>query len=103
MNDNNVIAKGGNLVLRKRTHLKRLGLSPACVIDRLGYNARYREKVRPARWSLYRSSFNIAVERAVKHARGLGCRLRVLPERCNKREEILPCLRWAEGFVPAPG
>jgi Protein of unknown function (DUF3800) len=59
----------------------------ACVIDRPGYNARYRERYGRQRWSLCKSAFNIAVERAAKYARGLGCRLRVSPERCNKRED----------------
>jgi Protein of unknown function (DUF3800) len=59
----------------------------ACVIDRPGYNARYREKYGRQRWSLCKSAFTISVERAAKYARSLDCRLRVLPERCNKKED----------------
>jgi hypothetical protein len=59
----------------------------ACVIDRPGYNARYREKYGRQRWSLCKSAFTISVERAAKYARSLNCRLRVLPERCNKKED----------------
>jgi hypothetical protein len=59
----------------------------ACVIDRPGYNARYLEKYGRQRWSLCKSAFTISVERAAKYARSLNCRLRVLPERCNKTED----------------
>ena len=59
----------------------------ACVIDRPGYNARYREKYGRQRWSLCKSAFTISVERAAKYARSHDCRLRVLPERCNKTED----------------
>ena len=59
----------------------------ACVIDRPGYNARYRDKYGRERWSLCKSAFTIGVERAAKYARSLNCRLRVLPERCNKKED----------------
>jgi hypothetical protein len=62
-----------------------LGL--ACVIDRPGYDARYREKYGRNQWQLCRTAFNIAVERAAKHARRLGCPLRILPERSNKDDE----------------
>ncbi|WP_271583275.1 DUF3800 domain-containing protein [Bradyrhizobium sp. CCBAU 45389] len=59
----------------------------ACVIDRPGYNARYREKYGRERWSLCKSAFTISVERAAKYARERRCRLRVMPERCNKAED----------------
>jgi uncharacterized protein DUF3800 len=59
----------------------------ACVIDRPGYNARYLEKYGRQRWSLCKSAFTISVERAAKYARERGCRLRVLPERCNEKED----------------
>jgi hypothetical protein len=63
------------------------GYGLACVIDRPGYDARYRQKYGRNQWQLCRTAFNIAVERAAKHARRLGCRLRVLPERSNKKDE----------------
>jgi hypothetical protein len=59
----------------------------ACVIDRPGYNLRYREKYGRDRWSLCKTAFNISVERAAKYARGLDYRLRVSPKRCNKAED----------------
>jgi hypothetical protein len=61
----------------------------ACVIDRPGYNARYREKYGKQRWALCKTAFNVATERAAKYARAEGYRLRVAPERCNKPEDAL--------------
>jgi hypothetical protein len=61
----------------------------ACVIDRPGYNTRYREKYGKQRWALCKTSFNVAVERAAKYARNQNYRLRVSPERCNKPEDAL--------------
>src|SRR5579884_3595557 len=46
----------------------------ACVIDRPGYDARYRQKYGRNQWQLCRTAFTIAVERAAKHARRLGCK-----------------------------
>jgi len=62
-----------------------LGL--ACVVDRPGYNARYREKYGRQRWSLCRTAFCVSVERAAKYADSIGRRLRVLPEECNPKED----------------
>jgi hypothetical protein len=59
-----------------------LGL--ACVIDRPDYNHRYKEKYADERWSLCKTAFTIAVERAAKYVKEIGYRLRVSPERCNK-------------------
>lgn len=59
----------------------------ACVIDGTGYNARYGEKYKGQRWLLCKTAFSIVVERAVKIARMDERKLRVLPERCNKRED----------------
>ena len=61
----------------------------ACVIDRPGYNDRYREKYGRQRWALCKTAFNVAVERAAKFARKEEYRLRVAPERCNKPEDAL--------------
>jgi hypothetical protein len=61
----------------------------ACVIDRPGYNNRYREKYGRQRWALCKTAFNVAVERAAKYARSQKARLRVAPERCNKPEDAL--------------
>lgn len=59
----------------------------ACVIDRPGYNARYKEKYGRDRWSLCKTAFSIAVERASKYARSRGARLRVLVERSSRQDE----------------
>lgn len=64
-----------------------LGL--ACVIDRPGYNNRYKEKYGDKRWMLCRTAFSISVERAAKYARETERRLRIHPERCNKEEDRL--------------
>jgi hypothetical protein len=59
----------------------------ACVIDRPGYDARYRTKYGRNQWHLCQTAFSIAVERAAKHARRVGRVLRVLPERSSKDDE----------------
>lgn len=59
----------------------------ACVIDRPGYDARYRPKYGRNQWHLCRTAFSIVVERAIKYALSAGCRLRVLPERSSKDDE----------------
>jgi hypothetical protein len=59
----------------------------ACVIDRPGYDARYRQQYGRNQWQLCRTAFSIAVERAAKHARRLGCKLRIFPERSSKDDE----------------
>jgi Protein of unknown function (DUF3800) len=61
----------------------------ACVIDRPGYNDRYREKYGRQRWALCKTAFNVAIERAAKFARSQKSRLRVAPERCNKPEDAV--------------
>lgn len=62
-------------------------LGIACVIDRQGYNHRYQEKYGRERWSLCKTAFTVLVERAAKYADSEGCKLRVLPEKCNKLED----------------
>lgn len=56
----------------------------ACVIDRPGYNARYRDKYGRQRWSLCKTAFHIVVERAAKFARERGHPLRVFVEKSDK-------------------
>ena len=58
-----------------------------CVVDRPGYNARYREAYGRKRWSLCKTAFNIVVERAAKFARADGARLRVYVERSDKKTD----------------
>lgn len=62
-----------------------LGL--ACVIDRPGYNARYKEIHGLDRWLLCKTAFSVSVERAAKYAQSMNYKLRVMPERCNKPED----------------
>lgn len=59
----------------------------ACVIDRPGYNRRYEEKYGRQRWSLCRTAFSIAVERAVRFAAARESRLRVYVEGSDKQSE----------------
>jgi hypothetical protein len=59
----------------------------ACVIDRAGYDNRYEDEYEKDRWSLCKTAFTIAVERAAKYAARRGMKLRVLPERCNAKED----------------
>lgn len=58
-----------------------------CVIDRPSYNRRYREMYGRNRWSLCKTTFTIAVERAAKYAISQGGRLRVYAERSSKVDE----------------
>jgi hypothetical protein len=52
----------------------------ACVIDRPGYDARYREKHAGNRWMLCRTAFTVICERAAKIASRVSRRLRLYPE-----------------------
>lgn len=70
-----------------RTLLSLNILGLACVIDRPGYDARYRELYGQGQWHLCQTAFAIAVERAVKYARSIDRRLRVLPERTSKGDD----------------
>jgi len=56
----------------------------ACVVDRPGYNARYREKYGRERWMLCKTAFGVVVERAAKYARRHNCPLRVYVERSDR-------------------
>ena len=56
----------------------------ACVIDRPGYNHRYREKYGRARWLLCKTAFTVVVERSAKFARDAGCRLRIYVEKSDR-------------------
>jgi hypothetical protein len=62
-----------------------LGL--ACVIDRPGYNARYKPLYGRNRWALCKSAFSIILERAAKYAIQEKMKLRVMPERCSKIDD----------------
>lgn len=56
----------------------------ACVVDRPGYNQRYREKYGRETWMLCRTAFAVVVERAAKYARRNNCKLRVYAEEGDK-------------------
>src|SRR5690606_18156296 len=51
----------------------------ACVIDRPGYDARYRPVYGRNQWHLCQTAFYIVVERAAKHAASMGRKLKVFP------------------------
>jgi hypothetical protein len=59
----------------------------ACVVDRNGYNRRYTIPYGRKRWSLCKTAFNIAVERAAKVAAHRNSRLRVYVEQTDKKTE----------------
>jgi hypothetical protein len=59
----------------------------ACVIDRPGYDARYREQYGRRMWHLCKTAFCISIERAAKHALRDARKLRVMPERSSKQDE----------------
>lgn len=61
----------------------------ACVIDRPGYNHRYREKYGRKRWSLCKTAFDVVVERAVKFSNDRSRKLRVYVERCSKADDAI--------------
>lgn len=61
----------------------------ACVIDRPGYNHRYKEIYGDKRWSLCKTAFDISVERASKYAHSHDRVLRVMPERCSKKNDAI--------------
>lgn len=56
----------------------------ACVIDRPGYDGRYREKYGRQQWMLCKTAFSVLCERSAKFARRDDRRLRVYPEDGDK-------------------
>lgn len=61
----------------------------ACVIDRPGYNARYKERYGKDRWMLCKTAFGIAVDRATKFAINNEQKLRVYVERTSKEVDLV--------------
>ncbi len=57
------------------------------MIDRLGYNERYAEQYNANPWMLCKTAFCVVVERAVKLSVKDHRRLRVHPEKCNRKED----------------
>lgn len=56
----------------------------ACVINRDGYNKRYREIYGRQRWQLSKTAFPIVVERSAKFASCMGRRMKVYFEKSDK-------------------
>jgi hypothetical protein len=56
----------------------------AAVVDRPGYNKRYRAKYGRQTWNLCHTAFSVICERAAKRARAHGCKLRVYVEEGDK-------------------
>lgn len=80
------------LKARFMTHLQTMLLSLpvigiACVIDRPGYNEKYKERYAGKRWMLCKTAFAISVERAAKWAIQNERKMRVFIEKSNKKEE----------------
>lgn len=59
----------------------------ACVIDRPGYNARYRDKYGTDRWLMCKTAYAILLERAAKHALIASRQLEVFFEEAGRRED----------------
>jgi len=59
----------------------------ACVIDRPGYDARYRYQYGRRMWHLCQTAFCIVVERAAKWSVRDSRKLRVMPERSSPEDE----------------
>lgn len=62
-------------------------LGHACIVDRPGYNALYREQYGRARWLLCKSAFSIVVERSAKYISAQDGRMRVFVERSDKNTD----------------
>lgn len=65
----------------------------ACVIDRPGYERRYRERYGRSHWSLCKTAFAVVVERAAKYAFQHGYKLKVFVERADRRVD-----GWIRGY-----
>jgi Protein of unknown function (DUF3800) len=62
-------------------------LAFAVVIDRLGYNLRYKEKYGDQRWWMCKSAYNILIERVCKHVDAQGGTLSIRFEQTGKAED----------------
>ncbi|MDE0724481.1 MAG: DUF3800 domain-containing protein [Alphaproteobacteria bacterium] len=60
-----------------------------CVIDRQGYDVRYREKHGRTMWSLCKTSFSVCVERSVKYAMKHDAKLKVFVEKSDKKVDAV--------------
>ena len=64
-----------------------------CVIDRPGYDHRYRALYGRDQWSLCKTAFSVLVERAAKYARANGYKLKVFVERSDRIVD-----GWMKGY-----
>jgi hypothetical protein len=61
----------------------------AAIVDRPGYNQRYKEEYGESRWSLCKTAYSILLERATKYCRERGATMEVVMEQSGHREERL--------------
>lgn len=59
----------------------------ASVIDRVGYNTRYKEKYQGKPWWMCKTAFAILVERVSKFVGEKGFRFKIIVEQCAKKED----------------
>lgn len=59
----------------------------AAVVDRQGYNRRYKEKYQGAPWWMCKTAFCILVERVSKYMRAQDHRFKIICEQCGKKED----------------
>lgn len=59
----------------------------ATVIDRDGYNVRYKEKYGQDRWLMCKTAFCILVERVTKYVKSVGGTFEIRFERCGPKED----------------
>lgn len=64
-----------------------------CVIDRPGYDYRYRTQYGRDQWSLCKTAFSVVVERAAKYARSHEYKLKVFVERSDRIVD-----GWMKGY-----
>jgi hypothetical protein len=62
-------------------------IAVACIIDRPGYVARYREKYKDGLWFMCKTAFMILVERAAKYVDERGGTMEVYFERSGRKED----------------
>ena len=58
-----------------------------CVVDKNGYEKRYKEKFGDNRWHLCKTAYVILVERTTKYARSVDRKLEVIIERTGRTED----------------
>lgn len=59
----------------------------AAVVDRKGYNNRYKEKYAGKPWWMCKTAFCILIERVSKHVMKLDRRFKIICEQCGKKED----------------